>query len=258
MRISIKEDLLRNKLNDNSCSELNKWRVYWFDCVASTMDEASLLAEDLENDTIGVVIADTQTAGRGRSGREWNSGDGNLYLTLVIRCEKLPKNCGGFSLVVGNCIMAVLGIDGIGLKWPNDVMTKSGKKLAGVLIETKRVKNGYAIMVGIGLDLKTAPVPEAISLEDLGVFDFKLEEVAANLSLELANSWHKFCEVGFGEFRDKWLANAFCLKKEIRVRTPHGFLNGIFEGVDQTGALLLKTGGKLTKVLSGDLLSERF
>jgi len=132
------------------------------------MDDARLHAEAgaAEGTT---CVAWRQHAGRGRAGRAWVSADGGTYVSVVVRPP--PAQGGLFALAVGAAVTATIEAAGAParLKWPNDVLMRD-QKVAGVLIEASWGEAPFAI-VGIGLNLTHAPLPEATSLAAVGVAD---------------------------------------------------------------------------------------
>jgi BirA family biotin operon repressor/biotin-[acetyl-CoA-carboxylase] ligase len=128
--------------------------VYWeLDSTSSELQRRGANAPDLS-----VVTAETQTAGRGRRGRNWLSPPGlNLYLSCLKRFDAGFASLSGLSLATGVIVLRALhalGIDGARLKWPNDVLTESGK-LAGILVELSGEYQGpCAAVIGIGLNVR--------------------------------------------------------------------------------------------------------
>lgn len=122
-----------------------------------------------------VIVAQSQTAGRGRLGRTWWSPPGdNLYLSYLHRLRLAPNQLGGLTLDVGLAVAEALDALGLpaGLKWPNDVIVR-GRKLGGLLAELHTgVPGGDAVVVGVGLDLNTQAFPA------------ELEDIATSFALE--------------------------------------------------------------------------
>ena len=204
-----------------------------------------------------VVIAESQTAGRGRRGRAWLSAPGDS-LTFSLLWRFAPGTIPlGLSLAVGVAVthaLAKVGAVGTALKWPNDVL-KDGKKLAGILVELVPGQT-HAAVIGIGLNLRLpAGLPAevratATALEQHADINILL----AALLVELRAVLEAFAADGFAGLRDAWLARH--AHQDAPVRLLSDFApprDGICRGVDADGALLLETGGKVERVLSGEV-----
>jgi BirA family biotin operon repressor/biotin-[acetyl-CoA-carboxylase] ligase len=204
-----------------------------------------------------VVIAASQTHGRGRHGRTWVSAPGDsLTFSLLWRFAEgvVPL---GLSLAVGVAVtsaLAKVGAGGTALKWPNDVM-KEGRKLAGILIELMPGKP-HAAVIGIGLNLRLpAVLPSELHTSAAGL-DLTVDphRLLAVLLSELRGVLDRFATHGFACLRDEWCSvDAY---RDTPVRLISDFAPprlGICRGVDKDGALLFESAGKIERVLSGDL-----
>jgi BirA family biotin operon repressor/biotin-[acetyl-CoA-carboxylase] ligase len=164
-------------------------RVLVFECVDSTSTQAALLAEDMANDGV-VVLADTQSAGRGQHGRSWSCrpGEGVLLSLLLFPRPSLRRPALLTALAAVSVCELVQEIAGLSaqIKWPNDVLIES-KKVCGILIEQAR-----GVVVGIGLNvnqsaasLVEAGLTEAGSLASLSGRNYEVAEVARSLIYRL-------------------------------------------------------------------------
>ncbi|MEW6512720.1 MAG: biotin--[acetyl-CoA-carboxylase] ligase [Pseudomonadota bacterium] len=204
-----------------------------------------------------VVIAETQTAGRGRRGREWLSAPGDsLTFSLLWRFPPgtLPL---GLSLAVGVAVTNALAKVGAGetaLKWPNDVL-KDDKKLAGILIELAPGQTHVAV-IGLGLNLRlpaTLPVEvrDTAAALDLPV---DVNVLLATLLVELRTVLDTFATTGFAGLRAEWTARH--AHEDAPVRLLSDFApprDGICRGVAADGALLFETAGHIERILSGEV-----
>lgn len=226
------------------------------DEIDSTNCEARRRAEagDAEHGPLWITAV-RQTAGRGRRGRVWQGGAGNLAATLLLRPEAPPAAAAqlGFAaaLAVADLAMASAPDAAIAVKWPNDVLA-DGKKLSGILLEAG---TGW-LAIGIGINLAEHPVETefpATSLAALGVTPPAADDALAVLAARFAH-WHALWRTqGFEPLRAAWLARAGGLGAPIRARLPHEERRGAFEGIDATGALLLREASGVRAITAGEV-----
>lgn len=212
-----------------------------------------------------VLVADRQTAGRGRRGREWLSApEAGLTFSLLWRFDGTPARLSGLSLAVGVALAAGLerlGADGIRLKWPNDVLLIDGAgfaKLAGVLVEMSSDRRGTQAVIGIGLNLQ-APSAEGLLQPAAGLSQAMngmplRHDVLAALLLELLRVLEVFADTGFAGLRDEWQRRHAWQGRMVRILDEGSApLLGECLGCDEDGALLLQTVDGLQRVHSGDV-----
>lgn len=214
--------------------------------IDSTNEEARRLAAKGERGPLWIV-ADHQTAGRGRRGRKWESPTGNLAATLLLNPGKPASECAQISFVsalaVSDTIASFTPDVEIKVKWPNDVLA-NGRKISGILLESaSQGADPQFLIVGIGMNLKSHPPDTefpATSLAGMGLS----APLPRHALLELAGPFAKWYDIwraqGFAPIRDAWLARAAGLGTRIRARLTNEETVGIFEGIDETGALLLR------------------
>ena len=209
-----------------------------------------------------VLAAEHQTAGRGRRGREWLSASGDsLTFSLLWR---FPPNLplSGLSLAVGVALaraLESLGIPGITLKWPNDVLL-NGRKLAGVLIEmTTGVRSGAAV-IGVGINLRLPrAMPESIrqtaaALVDAGTALPTPSILLAQLLAALHEVLQSFAAEGFVGQRQAWLLRHAYEGQRVNLLSDFAApLQGYCRGVDHDGALLLETTSGIQRIVSGEV-----
>lgn len=201
-----------------------------------------------------VIAARRQTAGRGRLGRAWHADEAaSLAFSMLWR---LPPGTSpsGLSLVVGIAAAEALQareVDGIALKWPNDLLL-GGKKLGGILVEL----SGTAVVIGIGLNLR---LPEGLPPEvaaHAAALDreFDRNALLAALLIGLQGVLEAFGAGGFPALRDRWQVLDAYAGAPVRVVSGAAtVLEGTGAGVDADGALLLRTGRGIERILSGDV-----
>jgi BirA family biotin operon repressor/biotin-[acetyl-CoA-carboxylase] ligase len=224
-----------------------------YDEIDSTNEEARRLAATGEAGPLWLTAAH-QTAGRGRRGRTWESASGNLAATLLLRPDRGQGEWAQLSFVTAIAAADVAADFAKGarvaLKWPNDVLA-DGKKLAGILLETA---NGPSPALAIGVGVNLAHHPDgtefpATSLAALGAPVPSADDALAALAAGFAK-WYEVWRVqGFVAIREAWLARAAGLGTRIRARLATEERSGMFEGIDETGALLLNEGFGRASVL---------
>ncbi len=209
------------------------------------------------------VLALRQTAGRGRLGRRWHSEQaGNLYLSLAFRPFIETARLSPFTLWMGLALCAhlesALGIR-LGLKWPNDLLDGDGRKVAGMLTEARidadRVRD---LVFGLGLNIGARPTELrdiASSLRDAGDKPLDANAVTAGVIGALSEAWEAFEDGSFRRSFAKLHARFDCLAgRRVRVTLRGKPIAGIAEGIDESGALLLRLpSGKRTAVASGEV-----
>jgi len=208
-----------------------------------------------------VLLALEQTAGRGRLDRTWVSAPGD-GLTFSVRLEvpATVRAWGWIPLLAGVAVadaVRATGAQGVGVKWPNDVVAGDGK-LAGIL----SIRDGSAAVVGIGINLAFAgdlPDPQAVSVEQAGGVvdaDSLLAAVVANLGAW----WQRFVDAG-GDAQRSGLQEAYagqCVSVgvDVTVAAPDRTWSGFAEGIDHDGRLLVRD-GEVRAVSAGDVTLRR-
>ena len=212
------------------------------------MAEAARLAPELTRPTW--IMAHRQTAAYGRQGRAWQTPEGNLSATLLMRPGGPVAEAALRSFFAANALYEALALYAdrtkLGLKWPNDVLL-SGGKVAGILLESTGSGQGIDwLAIGVGVNLAQVPqgVRDAafppVALADHGRAaepEAFLDALAANFATEEAI----YAKLGFDVIRDNWLKRAARLGEVITARTSREEITGTFESVDATGNLILRT-----------------
>ncbi|HEY1876785.1 MAG TPA: biotin--[acetyl-CoA-carboxylase] ligase [Rhizomicrobium sp.] len=225
----------------------------------STNEEARRLALAGEAGPVW-VMARRQRAGRGRRGRAWQTEEGNLAATLLLS-PNVPQAVSGqlsfaAALAVAEMAEYFVPTSNITVKWPNDVLAE-GRKLAGILLEGASAKPGTNwLAIGIGVNLAGHPEGTefpATSLADLGIAAPPAEEALTILAARFAHWYDVWMNTGFETLREAWLARAVALGTHIRARLPRETREGVFAGIDETGALLLNEGGRISAIAAGEV-----
>ena len=236
--------------------------LHWYEEVGSTSDRAKELAEEgAEHGE--VVIAEAQTAGRGRRGRAWVSPPRrNLYFSVVLRPDLPPARAPELTLVASLAICDALRQAGVaaGIKWPNDVLA-SGRKIAGVLTELAAEPDRvHWVVVGAGVNVnaRREDFPEELRGEATSVLLERGQPapralLAAACFTALEDWVDRHAEEGFAPIRDAWRARSVTLGREVLVREATRELRGVAEDIDEAGALLVRTPAGVERVLAADV-----
>ena len=210
-----------------------------------------------------VLAAELQTGGRGRLGRQWQSGfASSLTFSVLWRFPRGTTSLAGLSLAVGVAIARVLQQRGVEaqLKWPNDILWR-GRKLGGVLIEVRGEALGpCTAVIGIGLNIrldaaqrKHIEQPVADLLET-GAPPLSRSDWLIGMLNELAHMLQGFDTVGFAQLRDEWSRYCAHHEKPVRLVLPDGrALEGIAIGVDAEGRLLVESAGRRAAYVSAEV-----
>ena len=244
---------------NREATDLAGVRYLRFDTLGSTNAEALARARAGERGPLWIVTAE-QTAGRGRRGAAWVSKPGNLYTTLLLTEPSPQAAAPQLSFVAALALHdAVAGLapqigPALKLKWPNDLVL-GGAKLAGILIEGES-DPAFAVAVGIGVNCAHHPegtVYPATDLASAGAL-VSPEALHAALAAAMALRLRQWAQgQGFAAIRADWLKRAAGLGADIRVRLPEREFSGRFEGLDESGRLLVTEGGALTAVGAGEV-----
>ncbi|MEZ9522504.1 bifunctional biotin--[acetyl-CoA-carboxylase] ligase/biotin operon repressor BirA [Vibrio splendidus] len=210
-----------------------------------------------------VCIAEYQAAGRGRRGREWVSPFGaNLYLSMYWRLDAGMAAAMGLSLVVGVAVVEALeemGVEGVKLKWPNDLY-HNDKKLAGILVELSGQSGGAAhIVIGLGLNLSMDPTTSGIGQPWTSLREVCYGKVPDRnqLAQALINAWNKSLAdyelKGMSNFVERWNRLDNFLGRNVRLIIGPREIEGVVQGIDEQGAVLLKTENGVEGYIGGEI-----
>ncbi|WP_266158966.1 biotin--[acetyl-CoA-carboxylase] ligase [Dyella silvatica] len=258
------EQAIRAALPAAASARLGLLELHWeLDSTSSELQRRIAQAADLS-----VVLAETQSAGRGRRGRPWLSPPGlNLYLSCLKRFDGGFAALSGLSLAIGVIVLRTLhalGVAGAGLKWPNDILAHDGK-LGGILVELSGEYQGpCAAVIGIGLNLRLTPQlreqagqPSCDLAGLCGGTPPDRNRTAATLIGALVEGLAQFEREGFDGFVDEYAKYDLLSGKPLRLQGALGTLDGVGAGVDARGALLLQTDQGLRQIDSADVTVRR-
>ena len=232
-----------------------------FDVIDSTNEEAKRLAARGEAGPIWISAA-RQTAGRGRRGRVWESPTGNLAATLMLRPGKPASECAqlSFAAAIAACdaLRDFAPASELRVKWPNDVLA-DGRKISGILLESSAAAGEVPAWLAIGIGINLSMHPEgtefpATSLKAQGATVPTPDDALLHLAAHFAQ-WHaRWRDEGFAPIRDGWLARAAGLGTRIRARLATAETCGVFEGIDDSGALILReSAGQVRHIAAGEV-----
>ena len=243
------------------------WAIHHHTQLASTNDEAMGLAR--AGAAHGeVVVAEKQTAGRGRRGRAWSSPPRvNLYLSVILRPELTPQRAPELVSIVAVAAAETLrefSVDA-GIKWPNDLVV-DGRKIAGILLDLAADAGRiHFVVAGLGINANA-------SLED---FPEEVREIATSMKLECGHgvsraavtatllgkleAWlDRFEAEGFGPVRARYRELSSILGKPVRLIEADKVTEGVATEIDEAGALLVRgADGAVHRFVSGDVVSLR-
>lgn len=198
-----------------------------------------------------VVVAEEQTAGRGRLSRRWHSPPGlGIWASVVLRPEVRPETAPGLTLCVSvaiaKAVRSLYPVD-VSLKWPNDVIVK-GKKLCGILTEMRASRSNVDFVVcGIGMNVNQTPEDFPVELRE-GAISVMMAtgkradrgELLAAMLEHLEKQYRKFCREGVASSLDEWRSMCPLFGKRVRIKGRRAAVEGIFFNIDDNGALVLR------------------
>ena len=239
------------------------YQLHHFEEIDSTNAAAKRRFDDGDKGPFWVV-ADRQTSGRGSRGRPWQTFQGNLFASLLIVPDFPPRNAAQLSFVACLAVLDTLREfmhdeeeQEISLKWPNDVLV-NGRKISGVLLESGTDAKGGMdwLVIGIGINLVDfpdgTPYPATSVRHECGKTPETIEAI-----IRLANHVDRYLtqwkREGFGPIRDTWVSYAHGLGGPLKVKLGEDEQLGLFDSLDETGALMLNTPDGMKRILTGDI-----
>ncbi|WP_339186746.1 biotin--[acetyl-CoA-carboxylase] ligase [Paenibacillus sp. FSL R5-0490] len=230
----------------------------------STQGDVLKLAEQGQAEG-AVVIAEEQTGGRGRFGRQWFSPPGKgIWMSVLLRPDLPLQHTPQLTLLTGvavcRAVRACSGADA-GIKWPNDVLI-DGRKVCGILLESTVEDHEVRYCIaGIGVDVNFDPEDYPEDLTTIAT-SLKMEtgqsvdrtKLTAAILTELEQLYFLYQKEGFGVISALWEALSVSMNREITVTNPHGIIEGKAIGLDPSGALIVeKHDGEHTLIISGEI-----
>jgi BirA family biotin operon repressor/biotin-[acetyl-CoA-carboxylase] ligase len=245
-------------------------RAYYFDSIDSTQNFASSIAKN--HDDIGaVIIAESQSSGKGRLGRTWISPKGGIWLSVVLHptfdVSKITLVPLAAGVALSNAIRKTLKLE-TALKWPNDV-TMQGKKVAGMIIDASIESSSIeSLILGVGVNFKINPkeIEKKIkSKENFYGVATLLNKNDPTKPTKLVQSFLEEFErilLALNEGRassiiNQWKKNSSMLGKTVTVSTQNGKITGKAINLDEDGSLIIKEGSEQIKITTGDVIYKK-
>lgn len=239
-------------------------KIHLLESAFSTQMEAIQLAEE-GADAGTLVIADMQTNGRGRLGRNWFSPAGKgIWMSLILRPELPIRQMPQLTLLTGVAVCsAIRNVTGLtaGLKWPNDILIE-GRKICGILLEAATEDNQVRYCIaGIGIDVNMSEqdYPEelrsiATSLKMEAGSSVSRSRLIGEVMNELEKRYIQYEQEGFSPILKEWEALSASIGKQVRSVSLHDVIEGTAIGLDESGGLIVLTNeGRQTTIFSGEV-----
>ncbi len=239
--------------------------------VSSTMDVARDWIERYSSPELAsaLIVADYQTQGRGRQGRQWLSGEGAFMATFAFEVELPRAALSGYSLAVGVGIARAFRDRNIevALKWPNDlvaIVEGSLRKLGGILVEVHDVRSRTYLLVGLGINVNPAPSDVghiAVSLLELGSDSPRSSDLIRPIASRMVGVHTQFAQgAGVSPFLSEWRTLSAFRRSQTRLTIDLGAetISGVYVDIDSSGALLLSVDGTTRTVHSGHILEVKY
>jgi BirA family biotin operon repressor/biotin-[acetyl-CoA-carboxylase] ligase len=262
--VSSPDRLFAFEITSHLATRIIAKKVYYFDTVTSTMDVAMRLG--IEGSAEGtIVVAESQTKGKGRLGREWISPKyKGIYFSVLLRPKMLPNFCPVLTLLsavsICEAIKEKTNLD-TEIKWPNDILL-GHKKVGGILTELKAEMDQTSfIVIGAGINVnndKKALLGGATSLREHVLHDISRTELLREILLALEKNYLLLQAEGGAPILEKWRFYNITIGKRVRVICQEKQIEGEAIDIDSDGGLLIRIdSGLVEKVMAGDIVHCR-
>jgi len=262
----LKADIIRQTLGESAAARLVKLEI--FSEIESTNSYLMQQPAPAAGKT-RVAATENQTAGRGRHGRTWQSPPGSgLCLSMAYTFSTAPANLPALTLAIGLGVidnLQELGVGGVQIKWPNDLIAMDGK-LGGILTETQgRASGAMTVITGIGLNIDLGERRDfdldanwAQRIVDLRRHVKELpgrDRIAASMIDSLNRTFVDYEAGGFSQFVDRWREFDWLFGRKLMIDSPKREISGVGAGIDDDGALLVETLSEgMRRVTSGSVV----
>lgn len=240
--------------------------VVFYESIDSTNEAAKRLAEDAGDGL--VVVADHQSAGKGRKGREWISPAGkNLYFSLLLKPDFSPEKASMLTLVMAVAVKRAIdelcaGPDELGalqIKWPNDIVA-GGKKLAGILTEMQLAGSSIDhVVIGVGVNVKKQNFPQescahATDMETAFGREISRKELLAAIRQHFADAYACFLKrMDLSGLLAEYNGALVNTGRPVKVLDPAGEFTGEAKGINEKGELMVQTDTGVVNVYAGEV-----
>ncbi|MHA2027015.1 MAG: biotin--[acetyl-CoA-carboxylase] ligase [Candidatus Thorarchaeota archaeon] len=243
-------------------TDILKPRVILLESVGSTSTEAKVLLTQGETEGL-IVLAHTQTSGRGRRGRPWLSPIGGLYFSIILDSRLGDDMTPLMGLLCACAVRRALhtfGVDAT-VKWPNDLLV-GDKKIAGILSEAVSMNNktvGIVIGIGVNQNCTASEMPPGLEWPTTSIVDEIGKKTSTeSLLCDIVNEIDALIKVvetnsSFSAVIDEWRKTSSTLGKSVRIHEDGKFTDGIARDIQEDGALLVETETGFVSVLLGDV-----
>lgn len=240
-------------------SVIGKRDIFYYDTVPSTNAVAYAMAENNAPEGT-LVVAESQTEGKGRMDRKWVSPRGGIYMSVVLRPDSGADDMQSLTLASACAVArAVKDFSGASpeVKWPNDLIL-GGKKLCGILTEMRAELDGVRFLVmGIGVNVNDDNgqlPPEAVSLGGYLGKRLRRPDLIKEILCQIERVYTVFMEKGFSSLRTECKKISMVMKKTVKVVDHDRIIEGTVKDIDEKGALIVRdTEGNMIRVLSGQI-----
>jgi BirA family biotin operon repressor/biotin-[acetyl-CoA-carboxylase] ligase len=239
--------------------------IIFFESIASTNDKAMETGMQREDPEGTVIIADTQTHGRGRFGRNWTSPPGvNLYFTVILKPPLPPAETQMITLATATAVASAIrehtGLD-TGIKWPNDILV-NGRKTGGILTEMRSHGNSISLLtvgIGVNVNMPLSSLPEdirhlstSLKTEKGGPVD--REKLLKKILAELERAYKNLLNGNKRALINEWLGLNSIIGNNVRVQMQDRVISGTAEGISDMGELVIRLpSGKTETVSAGEV-----
>ena len=259
--VSSPDILSESEILSGLSTEVLGKKIYRYDCIGSTNDQARMLAENGAPDG-SLVIAETQDRGKGRRGRGFFAPPGSgIWMSLILKPEIPPVEASMITLLGAMAVLDMLesyGLSG-GIKWPNDLVADK-KKITGILAEMSAGPDQINyIVLGIGINVNMKDFPEelranAISMAMISGKTYHRAEVIQRVMKSLEKYYRMFLDSGNLAFmKEKYNERLVHMNKEISVHEIRRVWKGVSRGINDIGELIVSTDAGDTIVRSGEV-----
>lgn len=242
-------------------------KAYYFDTIDSTQDQALKMANESENNGT-VIIAETQTGGKGRSGRKWISPKGGISFSIILHPKFDISVTTLFpiasSLALSKAIENTFKITPE-LKWPND-LTINGSKISGILVDAALESNKIeSLILGVGINFnvdvkaikkRLKETPNFYGVSSLSEYNKKIKpiQLVQNFFVELEKIHELLNKKQTKNIISEWTKRSSTIGKNVEVNTSDGKIKGKAVKIDEDGALIISNKNKTDKVIAGDII----